>query len=206
MGQQSPKRGADTLPEGVERYQGAHGTRLTLARTRVFVAKFAVKSSEGRAQPSTDASSSVPFADPSLTETGEEVAIPSGRKDNPLWGGASVPAVASGANPLAGAAPDAGEPPAMTPGQSSDISVSERNAGSNGKQFRIETQGQTWYLTVAFSRFSIRSTELEADPAPDRHAGTVASLRAGVVVFWPGREQVIQDPSGEYLPRPSRRS
>ena len=40
-----------------------------------------------------------------------------------LWGGASVPTEASGANPLAEQSPNAGATVAMTPGQSSYSSV-----------------------------------------------------------------------------------
>ena len=40
-----------------------------------------------------------------------------------LWGGASVPSVASGADPLADSPPDAGVANALTPGQSSSASV-----------------------------------------------------------------------------------
>jgi hypothetical protein len=40
-----------------------------------------------------------------------------------LWGGASVPAIASGANPLAELPPSAGAAAAMTPGQSSNLII-----------------------------------------------------------------------------------
>lgn len=52
-----------------------------------------------------------------------------------LWGGASVPTEASGANPLAEPSPNAGATATMTPGQSSDSSIASNNDQSNaGKQ------------------------------------------------------------------------
>jgi hypothetical protein len=44
-----------------------------------------------------------------------------------LWSGASVPTVASGANPLAESPPNAGVTTTITPGQSSDFSVTPCN-------------------------------------------------------------------------------
>ncbi len=56
-----------------------------------------------------------------------------------LWGGASVPTEASGANPLAEQSPNAGATAAMTPGQSSDSSIAEaaRQLGKRGGRPRV---------------------------------------------------------------------
>lgn len=48
-----------------------------------------------------------------------------------LWSGASVPTVASGANPLAVSPPDAGAATTMTPGQSSETTVAPENDNGN---------------------------------------------------------------------------
>lgn len=60
-----------------------------------------------------------------------------------LWGGASVPSVASGANPLAEQPPNAGAAAAMTPGQSSRESVAKPAGDGN----RISGSGR--YKRVA---------------------------------------------------------
>lgn len=64
-----------------------------------------------------------------------------------LWSGASVPTVASGANPLAESSPNAGMTTTMTPGQSSDSSVAlttpEGNQGTGGGAVQEESDVYT---------------------------------------------------------------
>lgn len=88
-----------------------------------------------------------------------------------LWGGASVPAVASGANPLAGAAPDAGEPPAMTPGQSSNSSVAERAAEGNASEKTVAEMSPADLLRAAADKMDAEkkaSENVGADKAVDQ--------------------------------------
>ena len=54
-----------------------------------------------------------------------------------LWGGASVPTEASGANPLAEQSPDAGATAAMTPGQSRRLSLTFMPTSFNFEQFAL---------------------------------------------------------------------
>lgn len=145
---------------------------------------------EGRAQPSTDSSSSAPFAEPSSDSTGKTGTIPSGSKSLPQ-GGESVPAVASGANPFAVSPPNAGEAVTMTSGQSSDSNVSEK--APEGKK---ELRG---ILAKKAKTKKKAATQTPSEPVQDEtDQGIALYSRKG------GRDAYTQDMFGESLPAAAR--
>ncbi|MDE1545915.1 hypothetical protein PTW32_10835 [Dechloromonas agitata] len=79
----------------------------------------------------------------------------------PLWSGASVPTVASGANPLAVSPPDAGAATTMTPGQSSETTVAPENDNGNTADAGEE---------LTYNKRNRRSGGLKWDDIKDKNA------------------------------------
>ena len=104
-----------------------------------------------------------------------------------LWGGASVPTVASGANPLAESSPNAGVTNTMTPGQSSDSTVAQntQNATHNTGDAGAE---------LTYNKRNRLSRALKWDDVADKEAALrVASVIKAKVVPKPDYEAMISE-------------